>query len=568
MLFLWQYGMSTEKRIRRCGPQKRTALSRRDRRDDFLASVIKKLRERVANRCCKPDCRVLTIGPGDDPDSSASIGKAAHIAAAAPGGPRYDASMTREQRRSFDNGIWLCSNHAAEVDADRAAHPPELLREWKVVAERRARQERGRRLPEPDDARTELVAALTGVGPKVTLGAITNVHAAVNQVLEGLDPRFAIRTAFHGDTTSVSLHARESVPFQVHVPGAIANEWRSGLLQVIDHGLEATLPAQGLQVTGSPVFAVLDSVALTKVTISPHGKPAVQKLRLLDERSGTRESFDDVHGSISGGRKSATFAGIACGGLLSITWSIKADTVPVSSSFGLSFDFGLWEGRDVRLLPHFDKVHKFVKRAHAGDLLEVELEVDGLHIGRGRSARLETNTLGAAAGILEYVAALRVIASHVDSPITFACEMVVTSDAFENALVVAQRFSGQRAFAAEDLNDDAITFDIEVRGDNIAQLLGTGTTDVPIVFVDHGSELEVPDRPIPLPRCRTDVVNFRPELAASQREASSFRDGDRVPIKLIPREGFRVTERYLGPNETDLPDDLFAATRAAGTDAN
>jgi hypothetical protein len=47
-----------------------------------------------------------------------TIGEAAHISAAAPGGPRFDGSMTPEQRRHCDNGIWMCSNHAFLIDED------------------------------------------------------------------------------------------------------------------------------------------------------------------------------------------------------------------------------------------------------------------------------------------------------------------------------------------------------------------------------------------------------------------------------------------------------------------
>ena len=42
----------------------------------------------------------------------------AHICAAAQGGPRYDASMTPEERKSFENGIWLCQSCSKLIDTD------------------------------------------------------------------------------------------------------------------------------------------------------------------------------------------------------------------------------------------------------------------------------------------------------------------------------------------------------------------------------------------------------------------------------------------------------------------
>ena len=72
----------------------------KQRRDDFPQRIITKLRDRVAHRCSNPGCRVPTSGPvQSDPEKTVNIGKAAHICAAAPNGPRYDSAMSKEQRK-------------------------------------------------------------------------------------------------------------------------------------------------------------------------------------------------------------------------------------------------------------------------------------------------------------------------------------------------------------------------------------------------------------------------------------------------------------------------------------
>ncbi len=76
-----------------------------------------------------------TIGPSTDPNKSINVGVAAHITAASPGGPRYDPALSSEERRSAENGIWLCQNHAKMIDNDPARYPTEVLREWKETAE-------------------------------------------------------------------------------------------------------------------------------------------------------------------------------------------------------------------------------------------------------------------------------------------------------------------------------------------------------------------------------------------------------------------------------------------------
>jgi len=114
-------------------------------------------------------CRRLTSGATSDGASEINIGEAAHICAAAPGGPRYDENMTSEGRRGADNGIWLCDIHARAVDSKDSKFTVEELREWK----RRTNIDSwhsvmhnsafgpGMQEPTPDDLRARLRAAAT-----------------------------------------------------------------------------------------------------------------------------------------------------------------------------------------------------------------------------------------------------------------------------------------------------------------------------------------------------------------------------------------------------------------------
>lgn len=84
-------------------------------RDEFIPSTKRVMAERVAWRCCFPDCDKITIGPqkGDD-NKSANLGEAAHITAASVEGPRYDASLDSSQRKAITNGIW-CVDHMRDL---------------------------------------------------------------------------------------------------------------------------------------------------------------------------------------------------------------------------------------------------------------------------------------------------------------------------------------------------------------------------------------------------------------------------------------------------------------------
>ena len=110
-----------------------------NKRDDFSKETIRIVRDRVNGLCSFPGCNVVTIGASMENNTSVSnIGVAAHICAAAKGGPRYDEKMTPEQRKSVDNCIWLCQGHAKLIDTDVKTYTVEKLHQWKKDAEKTA----------------------------------------------------------------------------------------------------------------------------------------------------------------------------------------------------------------------------------------------------------------------------------------------------------------------------------------------------------------------------------------------------------------------------------------------
>lgn len=108
-------------------------------RDDFSEATKRNAALRVGYRCSFKDCNCPTVGASmESKDKSSSIGVAAHICAAAPGGPRYDETMTQEERKDISNCIWMCQTHAHLIDTDEKKYTVELLREWKTNAEQAA----------------------------------------------------------------------------------------------------------------------------------------------------------------------------------------------------------------------------------------------------------------------------------------------------------------------------------------------------------------------------------------------------------------------------------------------
>ena len=156
-------------------------------RDNFSSNVVMNLRDRVNGVCSNPDCRCATTGPSTEPTRATRIGVAAHISAAAPGGPRYNETLTREERSAAENGIWLCQNCARRIDSDWRAYDVELLLSWKRLAESRADRSLGKpQLCELDGVREQgnLIYTCPHCGTAFGRGhtVCTGCHG---QVLEG-----------------------------------------------------------------------------------------------------------------------------------------------------------------------------------------------------------------------------------------------------------------------------------------------------------------------------------------------------------------------------------------------
>lgn len=104
-------------------------------RDDFTEKTKLQIAKRAGWLCSYPACRTPTIGATSDGQGEINVGTAAHICAAARGGPRYDPDMSPEDRSSANNGIWMCRDHGKAIDSNDPEFSVKRLREWKRQAE-------------------------------------------------------------------------------------------------------------------------------------------------------------------------------------------------------------------------------------------------------------------------------------------------------------------------------------------------------------------------------------------------------------------------------------------------
>jgi hypothetical protein len=132
-------------------------------RDEFSKNTRDAVALRAGYRCSFAGCDQGTVGPSDEaPDAHANTGEAAHICAAAPGGRRYVATMTPDERAHIDNAIWLCVHHSRLIDRDEATYTAEVLRRMKRDHEAALTEELRRRSANPTGS-FDLIALGPGI---------------------------------------------------------------------------------------------------------------------------------------------------------------------------------------------------------------------------------------------------------------------------------------------------------------------------------------------------------------------------------------------------------------------
>jgi hypothetical protein len=178
----------------------------------------------TANRfehCSNPDCRAPTKGPHTDDARAVHVGVAAHIHAAAPNGPRYDAAQTPDERASVENGIYLCRMCADRIDKDATRFTAEMLHDWKALAKKAADERLGKPMPPPSSGGS--VVARLGAIPTGTIARLSYcpdgsevVHDKFRIEVIGVDAsgngfRFKSVTGVAGTTDSMPLEDVETV---------------------------------------------------------------------------------------------------------------------------------------------------------------------------------------------------------------------------------------------------------------------------------------------------------------------------------------------------------------------
>lgn len=512
----------------------------KQRRDDFPQRIITKLRDRVAHRCSNPDCRVPTSGPvQSDAEKTVNIGKAAHICAAAPKGPRYDASMSKEQRKGINNAIWLCAGCADKIDRDAAAFPVDLLKQWKVAAEKAATEELNTKLPGKSDAMNEVVAALTGVPKSVLVNAPLNVCLAASKSLEQLDPRFSVKTSYSDNTTQFSLFAKENVDFKLKVGNAFGEEFCSKFNKLMNHGEPLVIDSQAVRFEGSGLLEYISSDAKDgKLIISSNlVLKGVQKLWLRDPKTNELFYVDDILGNITAGKETFNFVGYAYNGILEIKYASKfASETSGTLNFTLNVDTDKWKSHPITALPYFDKIRKLFSMLSSGCELNTNLEVDGNCVFTGNGGKLNSiEDIQYYAMFCDYLHLAASVLRRFSKTITFDHNITYSRLVHEQLLMLSRVLNGE-CIVTEDIEANATcTFVAEEGLENIKTILKYADEPRAVKYEQgYGSVIELFGETLQLPRSYFVITRVIPAI---HQNIEDIRPGDDVLVEWLPQDG-------------------------------
>lgn len=354
-------------------------------RDNFPVKVIRILAARVNNHCSNPHCRAPTTAPTSEVMGVSNIGKAAHITAAARGGPRYDELMTPAERSSISNAIWLCAVCADKIDKDPIRFTTQLLKKWKEQAERDAAEQQGKTPPSPNELAVYKAHVL---GQDVSGSSITRLVSTSLQIaeheFEKLDPQVQVQINKQGAALTIAVKPRTNFDFSMHVSTEHAPDFPKKYAALTEHGEDLAITSQAVQFTDFPLFEHILSNSHGTLIITPPKRRANTRLTFTAPGQDRSHSIE-INGELAKGGKSVTFRGSALDGLLTINYRIPLDkdTDAVNSSFNVELRLKSWLGKPVTTLPHIQRFAKLLHTLVGRTPIEMCLEVGGNPVVQG-----------------------------------------------------------------------------------------------------------------------------------------------------------------------------------------
>ncbi|OIN27394.1 hypothetical protein [Vibrio barjaei] len=346
------------------------------KRHDFPESVKRSLREHVNGFCSNPDCRELTISTKADSKSLLNIGIAAHICAASPGGPRYDNEQSEESRKSYDNGIWLCTKCATLIDRDEHRYPVKTLISWKESAHAFIRDNIGKELIPKEDIDSRVMRnTLEFISGNSRLLNASKAIKFIDDQLNALDPRFSVQTSIVDGKELREISAKTNdASFGLSMPFHEGQNFQKQLDKMRSTGEPVTLDSTSFNFTGSKLFETIGNNLSEGSQLSIEPASTRVKVDLYAVSKSQQVYLGTFKGKYITLKDGLKFTALAFNRLLEITAFYNINTS--SMTFNYNFDSTVWYGKDIQKLPFFNKLLWAKDVLHDGGVLSVAIEFE------------------------------------------------------------------------------------------------------------------------------------------------------------------------------------------------
>jgi len=328
------------------------------RRDDFSEATKRLLHSRVNGFCSKPDCRIVTRGPNSTDSKVTSVGQAAHITAASEGGPRYDSSISSDERKSYKNGIWLCNIHARMVDVDPKVFSTEELIQWKQEAEKYSESVLGKSMLTEEEANTisteKMSSFFLGDNANNLSSGLANIVNHVDRKLSDLDPRFLVKTSIIDGNVSRSISAKEAgVKLDLFIDSEHADQFKENYERIELLGGEFEIPTDAVSVDGSALFNNLFSGNLGGGCLKVSKPEATFNANLYVSTDTHPIFLSSARAKLSSTPKARVMTASALKDFVRMISESRFDNARNTALTTYTFDFTKWVGLDVLKIPFF-----------------------------------------------------------------------------------------------------------------------------------------------------------------------------------------------------------------------
>jgi hypothetical protein len=363
-------------------------------RHEFSKSTKILLMQMAGGMCSKPGCFVHTVAANVSQSRQAWIHNVAHICSAAPGvgAARYDPDQTEEQRKSHENGIWLCANHATIIDSDEENYPVELLRDWKKQALRRSNDLLGLQSFSPNELRRAIDSAvghhksyeITHTSSPLITESLTAYQSKWNE----LDPHFHVKvtavngTVHHEISPKTDATPEVTMVFESNSDFDPDKAWQ----EMIESGEPIEVSTNDFKFQGSTLFESLNDVAVNGTFMLIPGKRELETTIYIVNDDAEFE-LGSTTSYMSLGTKQFNIEGVALDGLFAYKYLIQSSSEVVAN---FNFDVASWQGQKIVEAKHFNRAKKacdfIIKHPNSRISIEVVFKGEPMRLWEGDSS--------------------------------------------------------------------------------------------------------------------------------------------------------------------------------------